>query len=144
MAVAALSVRRDVRNCYCETTTQTPEESCADKCKDLVASERAKYEKENEGIWTSYGDRLYYGVRLWTFLKNGYGTFKQRNHVFDLLMQYKYFLSSQIKQNVSMCLLFKILVNPNCGKYMPQFKHCQFIKSLKAQWGSFFCVRFSL
>eukprot|EP00105_Crassostrea_gigas_P000547 XP_011412403.2 PREDICTED: uncharacterized protein LOC105317459 [Crassostrea gigas] len=48
VAVAALSVRRDVRNCYCETTTQTPEESCADKCKDLVASERAKYEKENE------------------------------------------------------------------------------------------------
>nr|XP_034319730.1 uncharacterized protein LOC109619215 isoform X1 [Crassostrea gigas] len=48
VAVAALSVRRDVRNCYCETTTQTPEESCADKCEDLVASERAKYEKENE------------------------------------------------------------------------------------------------
>uniref|UniRef100_A0A8W8NJ50 Uncharacterized protein n=1 Tax=Magallana gigas TaxID=29159 RepID=A0A8W8NJ50_MAGGI len=57
VAVAALSVRRDVRNCYCQTTTQTPEESCADKCEDLVASERAKYEKENE-------DRLNYGVRL--------------------------------------------------------------------------------
>lgn len=42
----------------------------------MVVLERVKYEKENEGIWMSYEDWLYYGVRLWIFLKNGYGIFK--------------------------------------------------------------------
>lgn len=30
----------------------------------MVVLERVKYEKENEGIWMSYEDWLYYGVMV--------------------------------------------------------------------------------